>query len=85
MPNALSILAAAAALVGFAGMIYGVTGQGEARRALGLRLLQGGMTMAGFLLITNSFVVGPEDDIYSGILLLVLGTGATAIHPKKSR
>lgn len=83
--NPLTVLAVLATLVGFAGMIYGVTGKSDARRQLGLRLLQSGMTLGGLLLITNSFTLGPQDDLYSGLMLLVFGTGVTAINPKKER
>jgi len=81
--NPISMLAVVCIVVGFAGLIYGVTGGSDARRNLGLRLLQGGMTLGGLLLITNSFTLGPQDDIYSGLMLLLFGTGATAINPGK--
>jgi len=81
--NPIAFAAALAALVGFAGLLYGATGKTDARRNLGLRLLQGGMTTGGLLLMTNSFTLGPQDDLYSGLLLLILGTGATAINPRK--
>jgi len=81
--NPISMLAVLCILVGFAGLIYGVTGSAAARRNLGLRLLQGGMTMGGLLMIANSFILGPQDDVFGGFLLLALGTGATAINPRK--
>lgn len=81
--NPIAFAAALAALVGFAGLLYGVTGKTDARRNTGLRMLQGGMTLGGLLLIANAFIMGPEDDVYSGFLLLMLGTGATAINPRK--
>ena len=84
LPYTLTLLAGLAALVGFVGMLYGVTGRDAQRRTIGLRLLQSGMSLAGLLLILNSFIGGPQDDAFSGFLLLALGTGATAIHPKKS-
>jgi hypothetical protein len=80
--NPIAFAAALAALIGFAGLLYGATGKTDARRNLGLRLLQGGMTMGGLLLIANAFILGPQDDVFSGLLLLVLGTGATAIKPR---
>ena len=83
--NPLSLLAGLAALVGFAGMIYGITGKSDARRHLGLRLLQSGMTLGGLLLITNAFTFGPQDDVFAGLMLLLFGTGVTAINPKKER
>lgn len=83
MINPLTLLAGLAAFVGLFGMIYGVTGTTDARRNLGLRLLQGGMTLGGLLLITNSFTFGPQDDLFGGLMLLVFGTAVTAINPKK--
>lgn len=81
--NPIALVAVLAVIVGFSGLIYGVTGKTDARRNLGLRLLQGGMTLGGLLLIANVFILGPQDDVFAGFLLLVLGTGATAINPKK--
>jgi hypothetical protein len=81
--NPIAFTAALAALIGFGGLLYGATGKTNARRNLGLRLLQGGMTIGGLLLIANAFILGPQDDVFGGFLLLVLGTGATAINPRQ--
>jgi hypothetical protein len=77
--NPLAFAAGIAALVGLSGLLYGATGKVQSRANFGLRLLQGGMTLAGLLLIAGAFIFGPETDLFGGILLLALGMGTTAI------
>lgn len=81
----LTVVAAGAALIGFLGLIYGVTGRGDARRAFGLRLIQSGMAIAGLSMIGASVAGGEGDYAIYGLLLLVLGTGVTAISPRASK
>jgi hypothetical protein len=81
----LSALAAVAVLTGFFGLIYGVTGRADRRRALGLRLLQGGMTAGGLLMIGSALAGGEGSDAIYGLLLLVFGTGVTAISSRSSK
>lgn len=79
----LQAFAALCVAVGLSGLLYGVTGDAQSRRTRGLRLLQGGMTAGGLLLIAASMTAGDIGDAMSGFLLLVLGTGVTAIQPSR--
>jgi hypothetical protein len=66
------------------GVAIGLTGAGERRRRLGLRLMQGGLSLAGLLMILSA-VLGPDrSDVFYGLLLLAFGTGVTAIGRRKA-
>ena len=82
MVNLALVLAAGAAVIGFAGLIYGATGQSDDRRKRGLRLCQVGMSVGGLLLIAVGVVSPDTSDVAFGFLLLVFGTGVTAIGRK---
>lgn len=84
MINPVLLVTAVAALVGFGGLAYGVTGKAEARRLLGLRLCQGGMAVAGLAMIGGGLMSPDKTDAIYGLLLLVFATGITAIGPKRS-
>lgn len=84
MINPVLLVTAVAALVGFGGLVYGVTGKAEARRLLGLRLCQGGMAVAGLAMIGGGLMSPDKTDAIYGLLLLVFATGITAIGPKRS-
>lgn len=84
MLNSVLIVAAVGALVGFGGLLYGVTGKAEPRRRLGLRLCQGGMAIAGLAMIGGGLMSPDKTDAIYGLLLLVFATGVTAIGPKRS-
>ena len=80
MANSVAMLIVAASVtIAVIGLIYGVTGESERRRAIGLSILQSGMGAAGLTLIGAGIFFAPPDTISFGLLLLVLGTGVTAI------
>lgn len=66
------------------GLVFGITGKTEGRRLAGLRILQVGMGIGGLALIGGAFLGGDGEDAVYGLLLLLFGTGVTAIGRAKA-
>lgn len=81
----MQILAAALALVGLVALIAGPMSKSDATRNLCLRLVQGGMSLAGVALIITSFLGEGYGSAAGGLLLIVFGTGVTAFGRRSAR
>jgi hypothetical protein len=81
----LYIAAMAAIAVAAFGLVFGITGTTEGRRKAGLRILQFGMGIGGFTLIGGAILGGDGEDAVYGLLLLLFGTGVTAIGRAKAQ
>lgn len=79
----LTTVAALAILVAAGGLAFGVTGRDDARRRTGLRILQAGLGSGGLLMILGGLLGPDHDSAIYGLLLLVLGTGVTAIGARR--
>jgi hypothetical protein len=79
MINPATVIAAVGAITGLAGIVYGATGKTDRRRRIGLWLCQGGMSVAGLVLIAAGIFSSDASNAAFGLLLLVFGTGITAI------
>lgn len=71
-------------LVSGAGAGIGMTGADDRRKQLGLRLMQGGLSLAGLLMILSAALGPDRSDALYGLLLLAFGTGVTAIGRRKA-
>ena len=73
----------AAILVAALGVVLGAGASGAGARRLGLFACQAGLAIAGLAMIAGSLLRGDDGAVY-GFLLLVLGTGITAIGRRSS-
>jgi len=73
----------AAILAAALGVVFGAGASGAGARRLGLLFCQVGLAIAGLAMIAGSLVRGDDGAVW-GFLLLVLGTGVTAIGRRPS-
>lgn len=75
----LTIAAGVAALVGIGAIVLATTARSERGNQIALRCAQAGLSLAGVLMFLSYFAAGEAMSLFGGLMLLVFGTGMTAI------
>ena len=76
----LAIAVGALALVGLIAIVVAATARTARRNSAALRAAQVSLTLAGALLIISYFVNGDATGLFGGLMLIVFGTGMTAVR-----
>lgn len=77
---ALAIAVGVLALVGLVAIVVAATARTARRNSTALRTAQVSLTLAGALLIISYFVNGDAMGLFGGLMLIVFGTGMTAVR-----
>jgi hypothetical protein len=79
----LTLAAGLLALAGLTGLVLGGLARTAVSRRFWLRTIQIGMSLSGVCVLAKALLGDGPEGFYSGPLLLVAGTGITAILPAR--
>lgn len=77
---ALAFVTGGLALIGLFAIVLAATARSARRNRAALRTAQVSLALAGVFLIIGYFIDGEATGLFGGLLLIVFGTGMTAIR-----
>ncbi|KPF73577.1 hypothetical protein IP78_14740 [Brevundimonas sp. AAP58] len=81
----LVIAAGVAALIGLCAIPFAAFAPDESSHHRRLRVAQAGLALSGMLIVLSYFAYGAEYGLTGGLLLLLFGTGMTAVGRRRAK